>query len=210
MNRLEYRLSSAFLRVARFFFSRLRVRPRRIVLATARVPTLDGNLLHIHGALRRLHPEIEPVLLLEPYRYGLRGKIGYLLRLVRGMYYLQTARLFIVDNAYLPIHVAPHRSATTVVQVWHAAGALKRFGVDTRTPLAEPEATFLHRYYDWVVCSAERPTEWRLAHREGTEVEPTAGRRGFSCPSPCRPPDPEAPEKDGGRQGRAGPPCRHR
>ena len=27
----------------------------------------------------------------------------------RGMYHLQTARLFVVDNAYLPIHVAPHR-----------------------------------------------------------------------------------------------------
>ena len=34
----------------------------------------------------------------------------------------------IVDNAYLPVHVAPHRPATTVVQVWHAPGALKRFG----------------------------------------------------------------------------------
>jgi CDP-ribitol ribitolphosphotransferase len=155
VSRLEYLLASAFLRVARFFFSRLRIRRDRVVLATARVPTLDGNLLHIHAALRRLHPAIEPVLLLEPYSYGLRGKLGYLARLVRGMYYLQTARLFVVDNAYLPIHVAPHRPGTTVVQVWHAAGALKRFGVDTRTPLAEPERTFLHRYYDAVVVGGE-------------------------------------------------------
>ena len=44
----------------------------------------------------------------------------------------------IVDNAYLPIHVAGHRPGTTVVQVWHAVGALKRFGVDTALPLAEP------------------------------------------------------------------------
>jgi teichoic acid ribitol-phosphate primase len=155
VNQLEYRLATALLLVARFFFSRLRVRRDRVVLATARVPTLDGNLLHIHAALRRLHPAIEPILLLEPYSYGLRGKLEYLVRLVRGMYYLQTARLFIVDNAYLPIHVAPHRRATTVVQVWHAAGALKRFGVDTRTPLAEPERTFLHRYYDAVVVGGE-------------------------------------------------------
>jgi CDP-ribitol ribitolphosphotransferase len=155
VNRLEYRLSSALLLVVRFFFSRLRVRRDRVVLATARVPTLDGNLLHIHRALARLHPEIEPVLLLEPYSYGLVGKLAYLLRLVRGMYHLQTARLFVVDNAYLPIHVAPHRPETTVVQVWHAAGALKRFGIDTTTPLAEPERTFLHRYYDAVVVGGE-------------------------------------------------------
>ena len=46
-------------------------------------------------------------------------------------------------------------AATTVVQVWHAAGALKRFGLDTATPLAEPERTFLHRYYDAVVVGGE-------------------------------------------------------
>ena len=126
-----------------------------MVLATARVTTLDGNLLQIHRALTARHPELDVVLLLEPYSYGLRGKLAYLLRLIRGMYHLQTARLFVVDNAYLPIHVAPHRRTTTVVQVWHAAGALKRFGVDTTTPLAEPERTFLHRYYDAVVVGGE-------------------------------------------------------
>jgi CDP-glycerol glycerophosphotransferase (TagB/SpsB family) len=155
VSRLEYRLASALLLLARLFFSRLRVRRNRVVLATARVPVLDGNLLHLDGAIRRLRPDLEVVLLLEPYGYGLAAKLAYLVRLLRGMYYLQTARLFVVDNAYLPIHVAPHKPATTVVQVWHAAGALKRFGLDTRTPPAEPERTFLHRYYDAVVVGGD-------------------------------------------------------
>jgi CDP-ribitol ribitolphosphotransferase len=116
---------------------------------------LDGNLLHIHTQMRRAHPELEYVLLLEPYSYGLRAKLAYLVRLVRGMYYLSTARLFIVDNAYFPIHVAPPGDGTTVVQVWHAAGALKRFGLDTPTPPAEPERTFLHRNYDYVVVGGQ-------------------------------------------------------
>jgi teichoic acid ribitol-phosphate primase len=152
---LEYRLAAAFLRVLRLVFGVLPIRPRRVVLATARVPQLEGNLAFVHAAMRRRHPRLEYVLLLEPYSYGLLGKLAYLARLVRGMYYLQTARLFIVDNAYLPIHVAPHRRGTTVVQVWHAVGALKRFGVDTVRPLPEPERTFLHRHYDYVIAAAE-------------------------------------------------------
>jgi len=155
VSRLEYLLAGALLRIARFFSSRLKVRRDRVVLATARVSTLDGNLLHIHRAMVERHPELDYVLLLEPYSYGLAGKLAYLVRLVRGMYHLQTAGLFVIDNAYLPVHVAPHRPTTTVVQVWHAAGALKRFGVDTTTPLAEPERTFLHRYYDAVVVGGE-------------------------------------------------------
>lgn len=155
MSRLEYLLASALLRLVRLVASRLPIHPERVVLATARVTTLDGNLLHIHRALRAIHPELEIVLLLEPYSYGLRGKLAYLVRLIRGMYHLQTARLFVVDNAYLPIHIAPHRRTTTVVQVWHAAGALKRFGLDAKAPLAEPEQTFLHRNYDAVVVGGE-------------------------------------------------------
>lgn len=155
MNRLEYLLASALLRLVRLIVARLPAHPERVVLATARVSTLDGNLLYIHRAIRTRFPDLVPVLLLEPYSYGLAGKLAYLVRLVRGMYHLQTAGLFVVDNAYLPIHVAPHRPRTTVVQVWHAAGALKRFGLDARTPLAEPERTFLHRYYDAVVVGGE-------------------------------------------------------
>jgi CDP-ribitol ribitolphosphotransferase len=74
---------------------------------------------------------------------------------VRGTYLLRTSGVVFVDNAYLPVHVAPHGSRTTVVQVWHAAGALKRFGLDTGRPPDEPERTFLHRYYDAVVTAGE-------------------------------------------------------
>lgn len=155
MNRLEYLLASALLRIVGLLSSIRPVDPDRVVLATARVPTLDGNLAYVHAAMRELHPERRYTLLLEPYSYGLLGRLAYLARLIRGMYHLRTAGLFIVDNAYLPIHVAPHRAGTTVVQLWHAVGALKRFGVDTATPLAEPERTFLHRYYDYVVVPAE-------------------------------------------------------
>jgi len=155
MSRLEYLIAGGLLRLVRLVASHLPIRPNRVVLATARVSTLEGNLLHIHRALLASRPELEVVLLLEPYGYGLAGKLAYLVRLVRGMYHLQTARLFVVDNAYLPIHLAPHRPTTTVVQVWHAAGALKRFGLDTKTPLTEPERTFLHRYYDAVVVGGE-------------------------------------------------------
>ena len=134
----------------------LPIRRDRVVLATARKPYLEGNLLHLHDAIRRVRPDLEVVLLLEPYSYGFVGKIRYLVRLLRGMVLLRTSRWFIVDNAYLPIHVLPHRRGTTVIQVWHAVGALKRFGWDATRPLGDPERRFLHRHYDWVVCSAER------------------------------------------------------
>ena len=170
MTRLEYLVVAPILRLLRFLFGLLPVRPDRVTLATARLPRLDGNLLFIHRAITRLRPGTDVRLVLEPYSYGFLGKVRYALRLVRGMYLLTTSRLVVVDNAWLPIHVAPHRAATEVVQVWHAEGALKRFGVDVVTPLAEPEHTFLHRHYDWVVTSGDASrTAWSKAFRTPVE-----------------------------------------
>lgn len=154
MNRLEHALASAVLRVLGFLFDRLPIR-RRVVLATARLARLEGNLAYLYAEIRRRRPGLPIVTLLEPYSYGLAGKLAYLLRLVRGTYLLRTSSLFVVDNAYLPVHVAAHRHGTTVVQVWHGVGALKRFGADTATGLAEPERSFLHHHYDYVVTAGE-------------------------------------------------------
>jgi teichoic acid ribitol-phosphate primase len=169
MNRAEHALSAAVLRVLGWCFDRLPIR-RRAVLATARHTRLEGNLAFIHAEIRRARPDLPVVTILEQYSYGLPGKVLYLLRLIRGMYYLRTSALFVVDNAYLPIHVAPHRPGVTVVQVWHAVGALKRFGADVAGGLRGPERVFLHRHYDYVVCSGERSREpWAAALRTPLE-----------------------------------------
>lgn len=151
----EYVLATFVLRALGRAFALLPFRPRRIVLATARTPRLDGNLAFLHRAILEADPEAEITLLLEPYSYGLWGKLAYLARLIRGTYYLWTSGLVIVDNAYFPIHVAPHRPQTTVVQVWHAAGALKRFGLDGPAFAQSAERAFLHRHYDYVVVAGE-------------------------------------------------------
>jgi teichoic acid ribitol-phosphate primase len=170
VNRLEYRLAAAVLIVLGWLFDRLPGHPGRVVLASPRKPHLDGNLAALEVALRRLRPGTDLVVLAEPYAYGLAGKLAYAARMVRGMYHLRTAGLVVVDNAWLPVHVAPHRPRTTVVQVWHAAGALKRFGYDTIEPPREPERTFLHRFYDRVITSGEASRDpWSRALRTPLE-----------------------------------------
>ena len=54
MSRWEYRLASLVLRLLGAAFSLLPVRRRRVVLATARLPVLEGNLLFIDAAIRRV------------------------------------------------------------------------------------------------------------------------------------------------------------
>jgi len=155
MSWLEYVLSAIWLRCCFLASSLLPIKRDKVVFASARAERLEGNLLYIHEALREHRPDLRPVLLLERYSYDLRGKIAYLLRMTRAAYHLATAHFFIVDNAFLPVHVGPHRRGTTVVQVWHAGGALKEFGVDVHPPNREVENRFIHKYYDYVIVGSE-------------------------------------------------------
>lgn len=170
MSPLEFRLSSVVLGLVALLARLAPVRASRVVLATARLPALEGNLLQLHDEIRRRRPDVDLVALLQPYSYDLAGKARYLLRLVRATWLVHTSGLVVVDNAYFPVHVARHRRAVTVVQVWHAPGALKRFGADTLGGLDAPERTFLHRHYDYVVAPGEASREpWSRALRTPVE-----------------------------------------
>ena len=49
-------------------------------------------------------------------------------RSVHAAYLLATSALFVVDSHYLPIYVIRRRPGTTIVQTWHACGAIKKIG----------------------------------------------------------------------------------
>jgi CDP-ribitol ribitolphosphotransferase len=51
--------------------------------------------------------------------------------------------------------VGPHRAGTTVIQVWHAGGALKKFGLDTAPPNRAVENRFIHKYYDYAIVGSD-------------------------------------------------------
>ena len=172
MSLLEYRLASFVLRLI------VLVQPPRARAPAARRAghrprsrLLEGNLLHLHDAIRRASARTSRSRSCSSRtRYDLVGKVRYLARMVRGTWLVHTSGLVVVDNAYLPVHVAPHRPETTVVQVWHAPGALKRFGADTAGGARRARATFLHRYYDYVVAPGEGAREaWSRALRTPVE-----------------------------------------
>ena len=157
MSRLEYLLASALLlRRPAVLLASCRSGPDRVVLATARVSTLDGNLLHLHRAMVARHPELDYVLLLEPYSYGLArqarlpGPAGARdvpppdRAAVRGRQRLSAD----------PRRAAPaprRRSSRSGTRPARSSGS----GSTPRPRSAEPERTFLHRYYDAVVVGGE-------------------------------------------------------
>lgn len=76
------------------------------------------------------------------------------------LYHLATARYFIIDDYCLPVYLVKKRPGVEVIQVWHAAGALKKFGnsisvkADSRLKQVENELIRAHSNYDKAIVSS--------------------------------------------------------
>ncbi len=111
-----------------FALGRLRSPRPRVVLATTHHAALTGNLRFIAEELEARHPDVE-VLRLTLRGGGVLGPLASLVGIVRAGYHLAASRVMVVDDYFFPMYVITPRPGTTRVQVWHAAGAFKKFGL---------------------------------------------------------------------------------
>lgn len=102
------------------------VRKNRItfISITQDHPTYDFKLLY--DALKK-EDKYDIRLNLVLYEHSLKADFLYLFNCMRQLYELHTSRMVIInDNNYVVTKFK--RSSTNVLQLWHAAGAVKQFG----------------------------------------------------------------------------------
>jgi CDP-ribitol ribitolphosphotransferase len=109
-------------------FGRLRPPAAYVVFGTRDAGAIRGNLAAIRTELERRGAPPPIRVIGYRTRSGLRGRATSAWEAFRAGFHLAAARLFVADDVFFPADVLPARPGTTRVQVWHAAGAFKKFG----------------------------------------------------------------------------------
>ncbi|WP_409295800.1 CDP-glycerol glycerophosphotransferase family protein [Peribacillus sp. SCS-26] len=154
--RLTKLLISSLYRMFSLFF---KVNNKKVTFASYRSEELNGNLFYIHQKLVKKHPDINTHFLFKKFRSTGLGKLDYLLHMVKACYHLATSRYFIIDDYYFPVYAIKPRKGAEVIQLWHAAGAFKKFGLSTVGTPFGPSQDYLevikvHSNYSWAFASA--------------------------------------------------------
>ncbi|MGV9195191.1 CDP-glycerol glycerophosphotransferase family protein [Microbacterium sp. MC2] len=177
--RMRLRLAvAAAARVSlRAIYAPLKLLParRKVVMISREHPTVPDDFRDIAAAVRAVDPSIEIVTLVKMVPPGILGKLAYAAHMVAQLYHLATARVLIIDTYAIVASVPRHKKDLTVIQIWHALGAFKKFGLSI---LGRPEgrdarlgaAMRMHEGYDIVLTSG---ADCRPAYAEafGTAVE---------------------------------------
>ncbi len=133
---------------------------RKVVMISREHPTEPEDFADLRAAIGRADPGVEVVSLVKMVPPGIIAKAGYVLHMLVQLYHVATARVLVVDTYAIVASVLTHKSDLTVVQIWHALGAFKKFGLsilgqaegrDARLA----EAMRMHAGYDIVLASAE-------------------------------------------------------
>ncbi|MFZ7119663.1 MAG: CDP-glycerol glycerophosphotransferase family protein, partial [Eubacteriaceae bacterium] len=158
MNKLELLLVRIVLNIMYLLFCIFPVNKKKIVFASPRNDTIQGNIKYIYDEILNQGLDYKCVLLYDKYGYSFIAKVKYFFLLVLRTYHFATARYLILDNAYLPVHIIKHRKKTKVIQTWHACGAFKKFGLSTiylKDGIKGNEVKFLHKNYDIAITSSK-------------------------------------------------------
>lgn len=146
------RLAVIVFRFINLFFMPLKLKNKvAIISRQADEPTLDIKILNEHLNNRN----IETVVLTHTLKKSISGMIAYALHMMSQMYQIATSKVVIIDGYCILVSILPKKEGQKVIQMWHALGAIKKFGwQNAESPDGNgkdvAEVMCMHRNYDFV------------------------------------------------------------
>lgn len=103
------------------------------------------------------HPRIEQhIINMQVSKKYRQSNIG----VIKELFYLSTSKWIIVDTYYLILGGIKKRSSQKVIQTWHAAGALKKFGLEDQAIIHATDAEIkqfkkVYRSFDYILTGSD-------------------------------------------------------
>ena len=159
---------AGYLAVFKVAFTLLKMfpQPKRVSF----VISFEENVIHLYRQLRKHNPSLEMVFLCaatvsEEFKQEINAQIiPFEKRSIRdwitSVYYLATSKVVIIDNYYGFLSVVNFKKNVECIQIWHAAGALKTFGlkdhsITSRSRAARRRFQQVYDQFDRIVVGSE-------------------------------------------------------
>lgn len=148
------------------------VKDNRVVFISRQNDELSLDFKLIEEELVKRNPEIiiKPICCRMDDRR--KGKVSFLLALIKSLRYLAISSVCVIDSYWPAVSMLNHKEELTVIQIWHALGAIKKFGYQTLGKEYGRDreisvAMFMHRKYDFVIAGGHA---WNKYFAEAFDV----------------------------------------
>ena len=135
-------------------------RPGRIAIISRQCNTPSEDIRLLKEELEK-SGDVDVRILCRTLDGGILRKAGYLFHMLGPqMHAIATSKVVVLDSYCIAVSILNHKKDLTVIQMWHAMGALKKFGKsilgqEEGSSRALAEAMDMHRGYDAILASSE-------------------------------------------------------
>lgn len=133
---------------------------RKITYISRQSDALPTDFDLVINEMKRRRPEYKQVALTKMIGKSFLEKIGYCFHMLRQMYHIATSEMVVLDSYCIAVSILHQRKSLIVIQMWHALGAMKKFGYSildkaegTKKSLAKTMR--MHRNYSYVFSSSD-------------------------------------------------------
>lgn len=131
----------------------------KITFISYKEDKLKGNFLKVSKVLES-YKKYNLNYILIKYENNLIGNIKYFINCIKQVYYINTSHVVVLDyNNYVVSHFK--KKGVKVLQIWHASGAIKKFGNDIKRD-------YKIKNYDYVIASSEK---WKKPYSTAFNID---------------------------------------
>lgn len=133
------------------------------------IKELNKNKISYKYICKKVPSSINTIIRNEKKRFNiwkqLMNIIKYYFNLYKQMLYCATSKVIIVDGYNITVSLLNHKKNTTVIQLWHALAAIKKFGYQTigyKDGLNPKVAKILcmHKNYDYIISGSKEMNKY--------------------------------------------------
>lgn len=129
-------IAKSFMKIIYFFIKLFTKQQRKITMLSRQSNDINVDFRLIKKEIENINLEtnkksiegIKVKILCKKIPDNFSGKIKYCFYIVKCMYHIATSKVCVIDGYNIAISVLNHKKNLEVVQIWHAMGAIKKFG----------------------------------------------------------------------------------
>lgn len=170
--RIGIYIGKAFLNILYFFVKMFPTRNKVLMLSRqADKPGVDFK--YIRKEILKRDDNVEIVILCKILRKTAKERLKYCSYIIKCMYHIATAKVCILDGYSIPISILKHKKDLTIIQIWHASGAIKKFGYQSINKkegrgIQIAKIMKMHKNYNFVVAPSNATAEF---YKEAFAIE---------------------------------------
>lgn len=142
-----------------FFIKLFPIQKNKITMLSRQSDKINIDFEMLLDEIQQKYPNIRVVVLCKKIPNEFIKKIKYCFYIIKCLYHIATSKVCIIDGYVIPISSLKHKKGLIIVQIWHAMGAIKKFGkqvLDKKEGSSSLIAKIMgmHENYTFITCTS--------------------------------------------------------